>query len=56
MSLEAGTTDTTATYTGPIEGVARLLGGRLGQDHTPGDADVSGDVGLDELRPVFPGY
>jgi uncharacterized protein (TIGR03083 family) len=56
VRLEAGTSDTTATYAGPLEAVARLLGGRLGEDHTPADAGVSGNVTLDELRRVFPGY
>jgi uncharacterized protein (TIGR03083 family) len=56
VALEAGTIDTTATYAGPLEAVARLMSGRLGEDHTPSDAAITGNVTLDELRAVFPGY
>jgi len=47
--------DPTATFDGPQESVVRLLSGRL---KAPYDADVtvSGNVGLDDLRKVFPGY
>ena len=56
VALEAATSDSTATYAGPLEAVVRLVGGRLGEDHTPADAIVTGNVTLDELRQVFPGY
>lgn len=56
VALEAGTSDTTATYAGPLEAVVRLVTGRLGEAHTPADASVTGNVTLDELRAVFPGY
>jgi uncharacterized protein (TIGR03083 family) len=46
----------TATFTGPLEAVIRLLSGRLKPGHTPADAEVTGNVTLDQLRNVFPGY
>ena len=46
----------TATFTGPLEAAIRLLGGRLTTQHTPGDVEVTGNVTLDDLRRVFPGY
>ncbi|MEV5967382.1 maleylpyruvate isomerase family mycothiol-dependent enzyme [Kribbella sp. NPDC051952] len=45
----------TATFEGPAEAVARLLTGRLGADHAAG-VTVTGNVTLDDLRKVFPGY
>jgi uncharacterized protein (TIGR03083 family) len=56
VSLDAGTDDTTATYAGPREAVVRLIAGRLGEQHTPSVVDVSGNVTLDDLRRVFPGF
>lgn len=56
VALEAGTDGSTATYAGPLEAVVRLVGGRLGTEHTPSDVEVTGNVTLDELRRVFPGY
>ncbi len=47
--------DPTATFEGPAEAVARLLTGRLGTEHAAG-VSVTGNVTLDELRNVFPGY
>jgi hypothetical protein len=35
--------------------VVRLLSGRLGREHAAG-VTVTGNVTLDELRTVFPGY
>ena len=46
----------TATFTGPFEAAIRLLSGRLKPEFTPAGVDVSGNVTLDELRQVFPGY
>jgi uncharacterized protein (TIGR03083 family) len=46
----------TATFAGPLEAVIRLLSGRLAPEHTPADVEVSGNVTLDDLRNVFPGY
>jgi uncharacterized protein (TIGR03083 family) len=46
----------TATFTGPLAAVLRLLAGRLKADHTPAEVSVRGNVTLDDLRGVFPGY
>jgi hypothetical protein len=46
----------TAAFSGPAESVVRLLAGRLDPDHTPSSVEVTGDVTLEELRGVFPGY
>ena len=56
MSLTATATDATATFAGPLEAALRLLGGRLAPASTPADVDVTGNVTLDDLRRVFPGY
>jgi uncharacterized protein (TIGR03083 family) len=45
----------TATFEGPAEAVVRLLSGRLRPEHAAG-VRVTGNVTLDELRRVFPGY
>lgn len=47
--------DPNATFVGPRGAVVRLLSGRLTPDHSEGVA-VTGDVALDDLRKVFPGY
>jgi hypothetical protein len=41
---------------GPADAVARLISGRLTPRWTPGGVSVSGNVDLDDLRRVFPGY
>ncbi len=46
----------TATFTGPLEAAMRLIAGRLGPTHTPSDVTVTGNVTLEDLRAVFPGY
>ncbi|CAN5349890.1 maleylpyruvate isomerase family mycothiol-dependent enzyme [soil metagenome] len=46
----------TATLTAPAEAVVRLLGGRLTAAHTAQDITITGNVTLDDLRQVFPGY
>ena len=46
----------TATFHGSLEAAERLLVGRLDPKHTPDDLEVSGNVSLDDLRAVFPGY
>ena len=46
----------TATFAGPLEAAVRLIGGRLGAKHTPEGVGVTGNVNLDDLRHVFPGY
>lgn len=56
VSLVPGGGATTATFAGSPDAVARLVSGRLTAAHTPADVSVSGDVGLDDLRRVFPGY
>jgi len=45
----------TASFDGPAEAVVRLLSARLGAEYAAG-ARVTGNVTLDELRKVFPGY
>jgi hypothetical protein len=40
----------------PAEALLRLIAGRLGPEHTPVGADVSGSLTLDDLRRVFPGF
>ncbi|HWD80684.1 MAG TPA: maleylpyruvate isomerase family mycothiol-dependent enzyme [Kribbella sp.] len=47
--------DPTATFDGPAEAVVRLLSGRLGATRAAG-VTVTGNVTLEELRKVFPGY
>ncbi len=46
----------TATFTGPPEALVRLLGGRLTPRFTPSEVAVTGNVTLDDLRRVFPGF
>jgi uncharacterized protein (TIGR03083 family) len=56
VRLEAGVDGATATFAGPAEAAVRLLSGRLAPAYTPADVAVTGNVTLDELRRVFPGY
>lgn len=46
----------TASFTGPLEAAVRLIAGRLGPTHTPNDLTVTGNITLDDLRTVFPGF
>ena len=46
----------TASFTGPVEAAVRLIGGRLKPAYTPAGVDVSGNITLDQLRTVFPGF
>ncbi len=46
----------TATFEGPPEAAVRLLTGRLKPGFTADGISVSGNVSLDDLRRVFPGY
>jgi uncharacterized protein (TIGR03083 family) len=55
VSLGAAS-DPTATFMGASESVLRLLGGRLSAPYTPAGVAVTGNVTLDDLRAVFPGY
>ena len=58
VSIQAGAADIapTATFVGPAESVVRLLAGRLKPEHTSDGVEVTGNVSLDDLRQVFPGY
>jgi uncharacterized protein (TIGR03083 family) len=46
----------TASFTGQLEAAIRLIAGRLGPTHTPNDLTVTGNVTLENLRVVFPGF
>jgi hypothetical protein len=56
VALTAAAADPTATFTGPLEAALRMLEGRLGPTYTPAGVTVTGNVTLDELRAVFPGF
>lgn len=56
VSLVPAGDATTATFEGSADAVARLFSGRLTPAHTPAGVTVSGNLGLDDLRRVFPGY
>jgi uncharacterized protein (TIGR03083 family) len=56
VSLQVGASNSTATFTGGQEALVRLIGGRLAPEHTAVGTSVSGNVTLDDLRRVFPGY
>jgi uncharacterized protein (TIGR03083 family) len=56
-TLSEGSTDDAQTHvTLPAEAFVRLTGGRLRPDHTPRSVIIEGDLRLDDLRRVFPGY
>lgn len=48
--------DPLASFSGTTESFYRLLGGRLTERHTPAGTEVTGNVTLDDLRRVFPGF
>jgi uncharacterized protein (TIGR03083 family) len=56
VSFTEGVANPAATFVGPLEAAIRLLGGRLTPAHTPAGVEVIGDLTLDDLRKVFPGY
>jgi uncharacterized protein (TIGR03083 family) len=56
VSLSATAVDANAMFEGAPEAVVRLLGGRLTPSYTPDDTRVVGEVSLEDLRRVFPGY
>ena len=56
VSITTSGPPATATFNGPLEAAVRLLAGRLATPHTPDDVEVTGNVTLDDLRRVFPGY
>ncbi|HWE54917.1 MAG TPA: maleylpyruvate isomerase family mycothiol-dependent enzyme [Acidimicrobiales bacterium] len=49
-------TDSGTTVNLPAESLLRLTSGRLRPDHTPVSVRVTGDLSLDDLRRIFPGY
>jgi len=51
-----GSVEPTATFDGPLEVGIRLLSGRLKPQYTPAGVEVTGNVSLEDLRKVFPGY
>ncbi len=56
VGVTASVENPTATFAGPFEAALRLVAGRLAPRHTPDAVAVTGNVTLDELRRVFPGY
>jgi hypothetical protein len=56
VALVPATDHPTALFTGPLESAIRLMAGRLGPKHTPAHLTVTGNVTLEELRTVFPGF
>jgi hypothetical protein len=56
VSFTEGVANPTASFVGPLESAIRLLGGRLTPAHTPAGVEVIGDLTLDDLRKVFPGF
>jgi uncharacterized protein (TIGR03083 family) len=56
VSLTTSASPPTATFSGQLEAAIRMLAGRLTTRHTPDDVEVIGNVSLDDLRRVFPGY
>jgi uncharacterized protein (TIGR03083 family) len=56
VSVAASAEAATATFAGPTEAALRLMTGRLGPSYTPSDVSVTGNVTLDQLRAVFPGF
>jgi uncharacterized protein (TIGR03083 family) len=56
VTLVSPVQNPTATFTGPLEAAIRLFAGRLGPEYTPADVQVTGNISIDQLRAVFPGY
>jgi uncharacterized protein (TIGR03083 family) len=56
VSLNPSAEAATATFDGPLEAALRLIGGRLKPAFTPPGVTVTGNVTLDDLRRVFPGF
>ena len=56
VSVSTSATDPTATFHGTPEAALRLLAGRLKAPYIPAGVDVTGNVNLDDLVRVFPGY
>ena len=53
---EGGAADGVATFQMPAEALLRLVYGRLDPAHTPPVTVLSGDLDLDRLRQIFPGF
>ncbi len=56
VSLMPNVENATANFVGPLEAFVRLIGGRLTPARTPASVRVLGNVNLDDLRRVFPGF
>lgn len=56
LAGSTGDAEPTASFSGGPEALVRLIGGRLGTAYTPPGLTVTGNVTLDDLRRVFPGY
>ena len=56
VTLMSPVSNPTATFSGPLEAAIRLLAGRLGPNHTPGNLEITGNTTLEHLRTVFPGF
>jgi uncharacterized protein (TIGR03083 family) len=56
ISLTTSVPETTATFSGRLEAAIRLFAGRLSPEYTPTGVEVTGNVTLEDLRRVFPGY
>jgi uncharacterized protein (TIGR03083 family) len=56
VTLTGSVPNPTGAFLGPIESAVRLLAGRLDAEHTPAAVSVTGELTLDDLRRVFPGY
>jgi uncharacterized protein (TIGR03083 family) len=56
IGFGSATDEPTATFTGAPEAALRLLFGRLGPAYTPAGVEVTGNITLDQLRQVFPGF
>jgi uncharacterized protein (TIGR03083 family) len=49
-------TEPDCVLSAPAEAWLRLVSGRLAPEHTPASVTLTGEVSLDDLRRVFPGY
>ena len=56
VTLAPGGGEATTQLVLPAEALLRLSAGRLGADHTPSSVSIAGDISLDDLRSLFPGY
>ena len=56
VSVSTSATDSTGTFHGTPDAALRLLAGRLKEPYIPAGVDVTGNVKLEDLVRVFPGY